>query len=253
MVRLSSCEPVKAAPVWQTKSVEKSYTALTDRTVLADNSQKNPTPTSTYARFPSLARKLHHARCHLQVRRVKSCFSLSSGLLFFGVMRMKTIFATAAVFLATFAQPVLAGCNDPTSFLSQSQINTLLSSRFACGRSTSQNAPGWNELHQGGGALIEQHTGGATVENVGTWNTAIVSGNTNTGVGRVNYSYAGGIGYRIASTVTLPNGNAISCNGNATCTNTGTYQFCGFAPAPALLTILISATAPSLASCPSNP
>ena len=249
MVRLSPGESAKAARLQRTKSVEKSYSASNRHVDLADNSEKNPTPTSTYARFPSLARKLHHARCHLQDRRVKSCFSLSSGLLFFGVMRMKTIFATAAVFLATLAQPVLADCNTAASLLSQNQINTLLSGRFACGRSTSQNAPGWNELHQGapGGALIEQHTGGATVENVGTWNTAIVSGTANTGVGRVNYSYAGGFGYRIATVATA------NCNNNAACTVAGTYQFCGIAPAPALLTILISATAPSLASCPSNP
>jgi hypothetical protein len=167
-------------------------------------------------------------------------------------MFMKSIILAGAFLLLGFTSPVFADCTQPNSFLSQNQINSLLGGRFACGQSTSQNAPGWNESHSAasGGNVIEQHEGGATVENVGTWNTSVASGSAANGVGRVTYAYTGGVtpAYGVA-----PSGTGITnCNNNAACIVPGNYNFCGVPPAP-ILNILVSATASPLSSCPSNP
>ena len=120
--------------------------------------------------------------------------------------------------------------------------------QFACGQSTALNPPGWNERHTGvpGGALVEQHEGGTSVETVGTWTTSLVGGR-----GRVTYSYTGGTSpvYEVAA---VANGN---CNPSCA-TLPQTYEFCGVGGgAPATLTIRITTASisPPLSSCPTNP
>jgi hypothetical protein len=147
-----------------------------------------------------------------------------------------------------------AGCGNLPSTLSQAQLDTLLTGRYACGRSTATNPPGWNELHIGGGSLQEQHEGGSTVETVGTWATSTF-GSGGQARGRVTYTYpSGSYVYEVA----LP--AAGSCAPNCT-TVPQTFVFCGQSSgAPASLSIYVSTSfqAPSSpgvmnANCPSNP
>ena len=161
---------------------------------------------------------------------------------------MKLMIIPSVILLSGLASPVFAGCNSGPSFLTQAQINTILSNRYACGQSTA-NAPGWNELHNGGpgSRIIEQHLAGSTDdEDVGSWNTSVPTGN-----GRVTYSYTGG-NTPVYEVATDAGGN---CNAGAgTCTTVpAIFQFCGVGGgAPAVLKILVTATLPSLASCPPN-
>lgn len=152
----------------------------------------------------------------------------------------------------TSSAPVYAGCGDAQSYLSQTQMSAVLSSNFACGRSTS-DPPGWNERHLAGGSLQEQHEGGSTVETVGTWTLS-----TQANRGRVTYAYSGGISpvYEVA-VVSGPCGNLASCT-----TLPQTYQFCGVGGgAPAVLNIYVSTafqapTGPPWVmntNCPANP
>ncbi len=163
---------------------------------------------------------------------------------------MKSIIAVGAVLLAGFVDPAFAGCGNGPSYLTQAQVNTILASNFACGRSTAVNAPGWNEKHSAapGGIVVEQHDpGAADDENVGPWNTANVGGR-----GQVTYSYGAG-GTPVYEISTAANGN---CNAGAgTCTTLpAIYQFCGVGGgAPAVLNILVTAALPALSTCPSNP
>jgi hypothetical protein len=167
---------------------------------------------------------------------------------------MMTMRAMGFLFFATIAssQHALAACGNTQSYLSRAQVVLLLAGKYACGKSTATNPPGWNERHLVGGSLVEQHEGGATVETVGTWSTSQVSSR-----GRVTYSYSGGVApvYEIA---TVANGN---CNPNCVVANQ-TYQFCGVGGgAPAVLNVYVSndfqaPTGPPWvmnSNCPGNP
>jgi len=147
--------------------------------------------------------------------------------------------------------PAFAGCSNAGSFLSDTQITTILSGNYACGKSTATNPPGWNERHVGT-SVVEQHEGGATVETVGTWS---VSPSSLPSRGKVTYSYTGGTtaAYEVAALGT-------SCPTSTCTTLPQTYQFCGVGGAPAVLNIYVSTTfqAPSSpgvmnTNCPSNP
>ena len=157
---------------------------------------------------------------------------------------MKSLIIAGAILFGGLASPVFAGCTSNPSKLTQAQVNTLLAGRYACGRST-VNAPGWNELHSGSN-VIEQHEVNTNTDDepVGTWSTATAGGN-----GRVTYSYGGGVApvYEVA---TVADGN---CNTSSTCTTVpAIYRFCGVSGGAPTLSILISATLPTLSSCPSN-
>ena len=161
---------------------------------------------------------------------------------------MNRMLTAGLIVLGAYASPSLAGCNNNQSYLTQAQVNTILSNNFACGRSAAQNAPGWNEKHVGT-SVVEQHDAGVgDDEPVGTWSTTSVNGR-----GRVTYAYSGGVApvYEVA---VVANGN---CNQPApgTCTNVPqTFQFCGVGGgAPAVLNILVTSSLPTLASCPANP
>lgn len=160
---------------------------------------------------------------------------------------MKLAIIANVILLAGLASPAFAGCGNGPSTLTQAQLNTILASNFACGQSASLNAPGWNEKHVGssGGALVEQHGAGtADDENVGSWATSTVSG-----VGRVTYSYSGGV-TPVYEVSVVANGN---CGGSCT-TLPQTYKFCGVGGgAPATLDILVTAALPTLSGCPGNP
>ena len=159
---------------------------------------------------------------------------------------MKPTIIAGVILLSGFANPVYAGCGNGPSTLDQAQLNSILAGNFACGQSTSLNAPGWNEKHVGssGGTLVEQHDAGAADdENVGSWSTS-----TSGGVGRVTYSYTGGPSpvYEVA---VVANGNC-----NPTCTTLPqTYAFCGVGGGAPILQIRVTSALPTLTSCPSNP
>ena len=165
---------------------------------------------------------------------------------------MKARLLSLVLVSAVWSAPAFADCATDKTKLSQTQISTVLGGHYACGRS-SADPPGWNELHNGasGGTLQEQHEGGTTVENVGSWSTSVVSGNSTNGIGQVSYAYSGGDapGYTVAVA-----GSTTNCNNNATCTNLPqTYYFCGVAGgAPASLQIRVSASVLALSGCPSN-
>jgi hypothetical protein len=160
---------------------------------------------------------------------------------------MKPIIVASFILVAGFAGPAFAGCGNAPSTLDQTQLNTILSNHFACARKLAgTDAPGWNELHNGGpgSRIIEQHDPGATDdEDVGSWSTALVGS-----AGRVTYSYTGGNTpvYEVAA---VANGNC-----SPTCTTLPqTYQFCGVGGGAPTLNVLVTATATALSGCPSNP
>jgi hypothetical protein len=155
--------------------------------------------------------------------------------------------------LATVASGAYAGCGNSPSYLTQAQVNTILTNNFACGKSTGLAPPGWNEKHISTGTLQEQHSGGATVENVGNWATSNASGR-----GRVTYTYSGGTTFTYEVAVHA-NGN---CNSPApgTCTSLPqAYDFCRVTPDTTTFSIYVSTTfqAPSggamNGNCPTNP
>lgn len=159
---------------------------------------------------------------------------------------MKSIIAASAVLLASLASPAFGACGVANTYLTQTQVNSLLGGRTACGKvATGANAPGWNESHSAapGGNVIEYHNN-VGQEVVGTWNTA-----TSGGRGRVTYAYTGGVApvYEIAA----PN----SCGGAgaAACIAPGNFQFCGVGGgAPAVLNIQVTVAPANLASCTGN-
>jgi len=156
-------------------------------------------------------------------------------------MKMRAVFPIIISVLC--CGHAFADCGTNQSYLNISQVNSILPAHFACGQSTSIDPPGWNELHMSSGILQEQHTGGSTVQNVGTWSTANASGR-----GRVTYLYSGGPTdtYEIA----VRTGN---CSGGCT-TLPQTYAFCGVsAGAPPRLLISVSPSFQALSGCPSNP
>jgi hypothetical protein len=166
-----------------------------------------------------------------------------------GWIDMKTrLFSLFIVFMFCSGH-VFADCSTSNSFLDLTQLNTILAGNFACGQSTKLDPPGWNELHVGttGGALVEQHEGGTTIENVGTWTTSNVGGR-----GRDRYSYSGGISpeYEVAVL-----GTGICAAGFCT-TLPQTYNFCGVgggAPATLQIRVTIASISPPISNCPSNP
>lgn len=165
---------------------------------------------------------------------------------------MKLIVATSAIFLASFGNPVFAACNGANNtYLTQAQINTLLSSRTACGKVASgPNAPGWNETHSAspGGTVIEFHDGApATGPGLPTWNTSSVGTGAATR-GRVTYTYSGGVVpvYEIS----VKTG---TCSGPS-CTAPQLIEFCGVGGgAPAVLNIQITAAPANLINCTGTP
>lgn len=130
--------------------------------------------------------------------------------------------------------------------LTGSQISSLLGAHYACGRSTSLDPPGWNELHSGT-SVEEQHEGGSTKETVGSWSSAGGSS-----AGTVTYNYGSGNQIDTYTVWCIATGNG--CNpGHITDINRN-YAFCGAGgSAPASLTIYVSSAAQTLSSCPSNP
>lgn len=109
---------------------------------------------------------------------------------------------------------VLAACPG-SGYLNGNAVIQLLSGKTAvspvgCTRSGASANCSWQELHQAGGALIEQHSGTASdpAETVGSW-TVATSGPNN---GKVTHSYSGGGGSYTYD---------VSDNRN------GTYSFCG--------------------------
>lgn len=167
------------------------------------------------------------------------------------VANMNKKIVCSVVVILGYSGTAFAGCGDAGSYLNQSQVNNVLGGSYACGKSTALNPPGWNERHVAGGSLVEQHEGGATVENVGTWSTANVGGR-----GRVSYAYTGGAApvYEVA----VVSGN---CTGAACTSLPQTYQFCGVGGgAPAVLSVYVSSTfqppsSPGVmnTNCPPNP
>lgn len=163
---------------------------------------------------------------------------------------MTRVSSVVVLFIACSGQ-AYAGCGNAPSTLSQAQLNTILPNNFMCARSTKLDPPGWNERHLGGpssGNLEEQHEGGSTVKTVGTWAT---SQPTPKGGGRVTHTYSATVApiYEVA---VVQNGNC-----DPTCTNLPQlYQLCpvgGPGAPPNPITVLVTTSASTLASCPSNP
>ena len=169
---------------------------------------------------------------------------------------MKMLLCSLVILCVAISSPAFAGCaqgGGQQSRLTQSQLNIVLGSRYACGKSTAVNSPGWNELHSAisGGSVTEQHEPGASDDQiVGTWTTSASGGK-----GRVTYSYSGTAvpAYEVAfpGDVNCGTGTgAITCTGFAS----QIYEFCGVTGgAPTILNILVTSSLQSLSSCPSNP
>jgi hypothetical protein len=171
-------------------------------------------------------------------------------------MNTRIEFVVLSVMAIAAAGPAFAGCGNGPSTLTKAQLDSVLPNNFACGKSTAVDPPGWNEKHVAGGTLQEQHEGGGSVENVGSWATSEA---TPGGNGRVTYTYSGGsvFVYEVA----------VHANGNCStgplphCTTVPqAYDFCRVSPGTATLSIFVSTAfqAPSSpgvmnASCPSNP
>lgn len=151
----------------------------------------------------------------------------------------KALLATV-ICSAAFSGTAIAACGTQNTYLSQAQLTTVLQGNYACGQKGGSMANGWNERHSGG-SLIEEHEGGATRETVGTY-TIGSSG----GVGRVTYSYSGGVStiYEVATASTNCNSNGAACT--AVPQN---YHFCGVNTAN--LNIRVSPS-PSPVGCPNN-
>jgi hypothetical protein len=167
---------------------------------------------------------------------------------------MKNRLAFLFIVMAIAAGPVFAGCGNNPSYLTQAQVNTILTNNFACGKSTALNPPGWNEKHIAGGTLQEQHEGAATVENVGTWSTADASGR-----GRVTYNYSGGATFTYEVAVQA-NGDCNSPPPGSCTTLPQAYNFCRVIPDNTIFTIYVSSTfqppsSPGVmnGNCPTNP
>src|SRR5260370_20791055 len=149
-----------------------------------------------------------------RARLLLACWILRFGLVF-GVIRrrsvdMKARFVSIVIVFVLHCGQAHADCDHNPSKLTLTQVNTILTGNFACGKSTAIDPPGWNEKHTGSsasGALIEQHEGGTTVETVGTWATSTSGGN-----GRVTYFYTGGGSTDVYEIAVL---GRISCSNNA--------------------------------------
>lgn len=161
---------------------------------------------------------------------------------------MKTLLFSLVILFGVFSGPAFAACGELNSYLTLTQVNTLLSGKYVCAQSAALDPPGWNELHTGGGSgnnpqtgsIIEQHEGGATTENVGTWATSSVSNR-----GQVTYT-TGGVtpGYEVAVT-------GSSCSGSGCTTIPATYAFCGVSGSAVNLRVYITtaSVAPPMTAC----
>lgn len=161
---------------------------------------------------------------------------------------MKTRLFSLSILFGVLSGPAFAACGDPGSYLTLTQVNTVLSGKYVCAQSAALNPPGWNELHTGGGSgnvsqggsIIEQHEGGATTENVGSWVTSAgISG------GRVTY-ITGGVspGYEVAVI-------GSTCSGVGCTTLPATYAFCGVSGSAVNLRVYITtaSVAPPMIAC----
>ena len=104
---------------------------------------------------------------------------------------MKKFIALFALFAGGVGSAVGA-CGNP--YLSGANITTLLTGKIARSPANCTSGCQWQELHQAGGALIEQHsnTPADPVETVGTW--SVQSGGP--GGNTITHSYnAGGGAY----------------------------------------------------------
>ena len=161
---------------------------------------------------------------------------------------LKTQFSSLAILCMAFSGSAFAACGDTGSYLTITQVNSLLSGRFVCAQSAALDPPGWNEFHSAigsgsqpqNGSITEQHEGGATVENVGTYATSNVANR-----GRVTYT-TGGVtpGYEVAVTGT-------SCSGSGCTTVPATYAFCGVTGSASNLRVFITtaSVAPPMTNC----
>lgn len=161
---------------------------------------------------------------------------------------MKKLLFSLVILFGVFSGPAFAACGEAGSYLTLTQVNALLSGKYVCAQSAALDPPGWNELHTGGGSgnasrngsIIEQHEGGATTENVGTWVTS-----AGTSGGRVTYT-TGGVtpGYEVAVT-------GSSCSGSGCTIVPATYAFCGVSGAAVNLRVYITASsvAPPMSAC----
>jgi hypothetical protein len=168
---------------------------------------------------------------------------------------MKTRILCLLILIVAGSGSAVAGCGNNPSYLTGAQLLTILQNNFACGKSTASDPPGWNERHLTSAALQEQHEGGTTVENVGTWAVTEVGGR-----GRVTYTYSPGGSVFVYEVAAKPSGN---CNTGPppNCTTLPqAYDFCRISPAGTPLSIYVSTTfqpPPSVgvmnANCPANP
>ena len=170
------------------------------------------------------------------------------------IVDMKTRICTLFILIVAGSGPAVAGCNNNPSYLTGAQLLTILQNNFACGKSATSDPPGWNERHLAGGTLQEQHEGGTTVENVGTWAVTEVASK-----GRVTYTYSPGGSVFVYEVAAKASGN---CNTGPLphCTDLPqAYDFCRISPAGAALSIYVSTAfqAPSPTAmngnCPANP
>lgn len=119
---------------------------------------------------------------------------------------MKKFIALFALFAGGVGSAVGA-CGTP--YLSGPAITSLLTGKIARSPANCTSNCQWQELHQAGGALIEQHsnTPADPVETVGTWSvqTGGPGGNS------ITHSYTGGSAFTYQ----------VKNNGN------GTHSFCG--------------------------
>lgn len=105
-------------------------------------------------------------------------------------------FVMAAALLVSGVGSVLAACPG-SGYLNGAAVNSLLNGKTAvsptgCTRTGSSANCSWQELHQAGGQLIEQHSGTAVdpAETVGNWIVQTTGPNN----GKITHSYTGGGG-----------------------------------------------------------
>ncbi|MBL8419484.1 MAG: hypothetical protein JNK92_02505 [Dechloromonas sp.] len=119
---------------------------------------------------------------------------------------MKKFIALFAL-LACGVGSAVGACGAP--YLSGTAITSLLTGKIARSPANCTTNCQWQELHQAGGVLIEQHSGTAAdpAETVGTWRVQSTGPGNNT----ITHTYNGGGG---AYTYQVKNNGA-------------TYSFCG--------------------------
>ncbi len=119
---------------------------------------------------------------------------------------MKKFIALFALF-AGGAGSAVGACGVP--YLNAGAITSLLTGKIARSPANCTSNCQWQELHQAGGALIEQHSNTAAdpAETVGTWSVQTTGPGNNT----ITHTYNGGGG---AYTYQVKN-------------NGTTYSFCG--------------------------